>query len=132
MGVPLITDEDSRREWLIAPRKGLLTSEFAEVMDVTASAVRAAIRRGKLPGVRLKVHGRVYAYAATVDDVAAYYELTETVVDFLRSRTHKDVGGRFAGVGMVLVDQVGRTEIITEFETRQAFEEANVEGDSAA
>ena len=125
MGVPQLTDDDSRREWLIAPRKGLLTSEFAPVMDVTASAIRAAIRRGKLPGVRLRVHGRVYAYAATVDDVAAYYELPTAAVNYLRKCIEKDVSGRFAGIGTALVDQIGRMELLTEFESRQEFEGAN-------
>ena len=129
MDVPQITDEVTRREWLIAPRKGLLTSEFAPVMDVTASAIRASIRRGKLPGVRLRVHGKVYAYAATVDDVAAYYELTDDVVKSLRRFTQSDIGGRFAGIGTFLIDQVGRKDIMTEFETRQQFEDANGDKD---
>lgn len=127
MDVPQISDDDSRREWLIAPRAGLLTSEFASVMDVTASAIRAAIRRGKLPGVRLRLHGRVYAYAATVDDVAGYYELPESVVDYLQGCTGRDVSGRFASAGTALVDQRGRLEILTEFESRAEFNDANAE-----
>ena len=124
-------DDDSRREWLIAPRNGLLTSEFASAMDVTVSEIRAAIRCGELPGVRLRVHGKVYAYAATVDDVAAYYELTDTVVKRLRSFTTSDVGARFAGVGTSLIDQAGRMEILTEFESRQEFEDANADESSS-
>ena len=131
MNVPQVTDEEGRREWMVAPRKGLLTREFASEMDVTPSAIRAAIRRGQLPGVRLRVHGKVYAYAATVDDVAAYYELTTEVVSVLRRRTQNDVTGRLAWVGVPLVDQSSRIEIPTEFDNREEFDKANSNGSSA-
>ena len=61
--------------------EGCSQAEFASEMDVTPGAIRAAIRRGKLPGVMLRSRGKVYAYAATVDDVAAYYDLPPDVVD---------------------------------------------------
>ena len=129
MDTPKITDDSTRREWMIGPRKGLLTGEFAEVMDITASAIRAAIRRGKLPGVQLRMRGKLYAYAATVDDVAAYYDLTAEVIEFLRRRVQHDVSGRFGNVGIPYFDQSGGTEIPTEFKNHQEFQEANEEGD---
>ena len=128
MNAPKITDESDRREWMIAPRKGLLTSEFASVMDVTPGAIRAAIRRGKLPGVRLRCRGKVYAYAATIDDVAAYYDLTPDAVDSLRKRTQSDATGRFAWVGIPFFDQSRKMEIKTEFENRDEFDNANSNG----
>ena len=126
MDVPQITDEACRREWMNPPRKGLLTKEFALEMDVTASAVRAAIRRGKLTGVMLRTRGKVYAYAATVDDVAAYYGLTAEVIDILRRRTQIDAKGSLAWVGIPFFDQSGNTEVPTEFEIRQEFDDANI------
>ena len=128
MNVPTIKDESDRREWMIAPRKGLLTSEFASLMDVTPGAIRAAIRRGKLPGVLLRSRGKVYAYAATVDDVAAYYDLTPDVVDVLQSRTQSDATGRSAWVGIPFFDQSRQMEISTEFENRKEFDNANSNG----
>lgn len=125
MVIPRLSDEDSRHEWLRPPRKGLLTSEFASVMDVTAGAIRAAIRRGRLPGVQLRVHGKVFAYAAEVDAVADYYELPADVVAYLQRCTERPVPNRFSMIGTSLTDQTGGLEIQTEFETRQEFNDAN-------
>ena len=102
MDVPQITDDAERRKWLVAQprREGLLTREFASVMGVNPSAIQAAIRRGKLRGVRLRALGRVYAYAATVDPVAEYYRLSEDVVSYLQGLTRVDVTGRFSWVGI--------------------------------
>ncbi len=110
---------------MIAPRKGLLTSEFGSVIDMTASAIRAEIRRGKLPGMPLRARGNVYAYAATVDDIAAYYELPPRTICLLRSLTCRDITGRFASVGIPLIDQSRQVEIPTEFENPEEFENAN-------
>ena len=71
------------------------------------------------------MRGKVYAYAATVDDVAAYYELTPGVVNLLRSRTQNDAAGRAAFVGVPFFDQRGQVEIPTEFENRKEFENVN-------
>ena len=125
MDVPKIADDAGRREWMIQPRKGLLTSEFAEVMDITAAAIRAAIRRGKLPGVQLRLRGTVYAYAATVEDVANYYDLPVEIVSFLEGRIQQDVPRKLNWVGIPFIDHSGKIEIKTEFESRQEFEEAN-------
>ena len=130
MDVPQITDDAERRKWLVAQprREGLLTREFASVMDVNPSAIRAAIRRGKLRGVRLRALGKVYAYAATVDDVAEYYGLSEDVVSYLQRLTRVDVTGRFSWAGIPFFDLSGRTEISTEFENREEFDRANDDG----
>ena len=130
MDVPQITDDAERRKWLVAHprREGLLTREFASVMDVNPSAIRAAIRRGKLRGVRLRARGKVYAYAATVDAVAEYYGLSEDVVSYLQGLTRVDVTGRFSWVGIPFFDQSGCTEIPTEFENQEEFDRANDDG----
>ena len=125
MKVPVLSDEQERREWLIAPRKGLLTSEFADVMDVSAAAIRAAIRRGRIPGIQLKTRGRVYAYAATVPDVAAFYGLSAESVKYLQGRTEHDVPKRLAWVGVPFLDSLGNVEISTEFENKQEYEKGN-------
>lgn len=125
MDIPVVSDDAERREWIIAPRKGLLTREFAEVMDVSSSAIRAAIRRGRIPGVQLKTRGRVYAYAASVHDVAAYYGLSAEAVNYLQGRTKCDVPDRLAWVGIPFTDSLGTTEVPTEFEDSQEFEKAN-------
>ena len=130
MDVPQITDDAERRKWLVAQprREGLLTREFASVMDVNPSAIRAAIRRGKLRGVRLRALGKVYAYAATVDAVAEYYGLSEDVVSYLQGLTRVDVTGRFSWVGIPFFDQSGCTEIPTEFENQEELDRANDDG----
>ena len=130
MDVPQITDDAERRKWLVAQprREGLLTREFASVMDVNPSAIRAAIRRGKLRGVRLRALGKVYAYAATVDAVAEYYGLSEDVVSYLQGLTRVDVTGRFSWVGIPFFDQSGCTEIPTELENQEELDRANDDG----
>ena len=125
MDEPKVVAEENRRDWLVAPRKGLLTSEFAEAIDVTPSAVRAAIRRRRLAGVRLRTRGKIYAYAATVDDVAAYYELGPEAVDHLKRQTQSDATGRHKWVGLEFHDQSRQTTLQTEFETGEEFDKAN-------
>ena len=129
METPKISDEDTRRIWLIGspkrPRLGLLTSEFADVLDVGPSAIRAAITRGKLPGVRLKMRGLVYAYAATVEDVANYYDLPDEAVEHLRRLTQKDASGRIAWIGTRFFSTDGSDELKTEFNNREEFDDAN-------
>ena len=127
MDVPEITEDSERRAWLVAPRKGLLTAEFAQVMDVKPSAIRAAIRRGTLRGVRLRARGKVYAYAASVDDVAECYGLSVEAVGYLRRLTQRDVSGRFAWVGITFLHSSGSDELLTEFEGPEEFDRANVD-----
>ena len=129
METPKISDEDTRRAWLIGslktPRLGLLTSEFEDVLDVKPSAIRAAISRGKLPGVRLKMRGLVYAYAVTVEDVANYYDLPDEAVEYLRRLTRKDASGRIAWFGTRFFSTYGSDELKTEFNNREEFDDAN-------
>ncbi len=101
---------------MIARRKGLPASEFAKVMDVTTGAIRAAIRRGKLPGVRLRCSGGVYAYPATVDDVAAYYDLAADATAFLREHPQHDATGFAAWMGVPSLDQSNSIEVRKELD----------------
>ena len=130
MSIPEITDETGWREWKVAPRKGLLTSEIAHLIGKTPVAIRTHIRTEKLPGVALKIKGITFAYAATVDDIVAEYEPPSEVVEKLRNLTKTDAPHDVMFLGVPLLHVNGpRVEVTvpTEFEDSREFERANGE-----
>ena len=121
--VPAISDE--RGQWMYGPRKGLLTHEFAKIIEVDARSIRDAIRNGQLPGNRLEAYGHVFAYCATVDDVASFYELQAEVVDSLRSLLNVDVSDEKPMMGQLENYSNISWNINTEFDTPDEFHNEN-------
>ena len=130
MAIPEITDEAGWREWKVAPRKGLLTSEITRLIGGTPAAIRAAIRTEQLPGVALKVKGITFAYAAIVDDIIAMYKLPVEVGEILRRHTQTDAADEVMYLGVPLLHRMGeRIEVTvpTEFGDSREFQCANGE-----
>ena len=130
MTIPEITDEAGWREWRVAPRKGLLTSEIAPLIGRIPSAIREDIRSGRLPGVALKSQGITFAYAASVDDIITVYELAAEAGETLRNLTQADAQHKVMYLGIPFLHTMGdRIEftIPTEFEDSQEFQLINGE-----
>ena len=128
MAIPEITDEAGWREWKVAPRKGLLSSEIAQLIGETPAAILAAIRTGQLRGVTLKDKGITFAYAATVDDIIAMYELSVEIADILRRRTQSDALDEVMYLGVPFHHVMGeriKVAIPTEFGDSQEFQRHN-------
>ncbi len=121
--VPAISDE--RQQWMCGPRQGLLTHEFAEVIGVDARSIRDEIRNGRLPGNRLEAYGYIFAYCATVDDVASFYELQADVADVLRTRLNVDIFDESPMMGQLENYSNVSWNVCTEFETPDEFHKEN-------
>ena len=118
-----VPDDVTHREWMVAPREGLLTSEIAPVIGQDADSIRAAIREDKLPGVVLQANGLIYAYAARVEDIARFYDLSPATVACLRKLTSMDAPQRIMQLGIpsihVATGLSCRIEIPYEFDSHQ-------------
>jgi hypothetical protein len=67
----------------------------------------------------------VYAYAATVEDVATYYDLPDQTVEDLKRLTQRDASGRIAWMGARFFNTARGEELMTEFASREEFDDAN-------
>ena len=120
-----VPDDVTHREWMVAPREGLLTNEIAPVIGQDAGSIRTAIREDKLPGVVLKANGLIYAYAARVEDLERFYGLSTATVAYLRKRTFMDAPERVMQLGIPSIYGVSglscRIKIPYEFDSHQEF-----------
>ena len=108
----------------------MLTSEIAPLIGRIPSAIQEDIRSGRLPGVALKSQGITFAYAATVDDIIAVYELPAEAGETLRNLTQADAQHKVMYLEVPFLHTMGdRIEfaIPTEFEDSQEFKLINGE-----
>lgn len=129
MTAPTISDNDDLLNWMYAPRKGLTTREIDAVIRVSPRDIRDSIRRGDLPGVRLQASGRVFAYAATVDDAAEFYELSAEAANSLRTALNNDATDTYLTIGQLTTYIGDESRIETEFESAEEFRSENPKTD---
>lgn len=129
MTTTIISDNDDLLNWMYAPRNGLTTREIGAVIRVRPRDIRDSIRRGDLAGVRLQADGRVFAYAATVDDAAAFYELSEEAANCLRTALDDDATDTYLTIGQLTTHTGDEPRIETEFESAEEFRSENPKTD---
>ena len=107
MPLTRITQTAEWRQWKVAPRKGLFSSEIASLLGLEAARVRTDIIDGKIPGIALESQGQVFALAAEVSDIVVTYNLPTEPERSLLNRTQYDVRHDLMQLGIPIIHQRG-------------------------
>ena len=111
----------------LKPRLGLLTSEFARVVNMDAIRIRDRVREGRIPGVRLQDIGLVIAYAMTVSDIIDHFDLAPDQERLLRLHLLTRVTGEYKHRLTYSNDVMRDVPLRTEFSTLDEFKAENLQ-----